>query len=60
MRCFVKIESSGNGGITLSLTDIGKSCPFNVVNTSFKAIRENKILTKISEFTVHVCQLMKF
>ena len=27
---------------------------FNVANMSFKAIRENKILTKISEFTVPV------
>ena len=26
--------------------------PFNVTNTSFNAIRENKILAKISEFTV--------
>ena len=26
----------------------------NVANMSFNAIRENKILTKISEFTVHV------
>ena len=27
---------------------------FNVANKSFNAIRENKILTKISKFTVHV------
>ena len=26
---------------------------FNVANMSFNAIRENKILAKISEFTVH-------
>ena len=26
MRSFVKIESSRDGAITLSLTDIGKSC----------------------------------
>ena len=27
MRSFVKIKSSRNGEITLSFTDIGKSCP---------------------------------
>ena len=27
MRSFVKIKSSPNGAITLSITDIGKSCP---------------------------------
>ena len=39
----------------MSSTDIGISCPacdFNVINVSFNAIRENKILAKISEFTV--------
>ena len=32
---------------------------FNVANMSFNAIRENKILTKISEFTVSaLCTLL--
>ena len=55
MRSFVKIEPSRIGEITLSITDTGKSCPvsdFNVANVSFNAVRENKILAKISEFTV--------
>ena len=41
--------------ITLSFTDIGKSClvrDFYVANVTFNAIRENKILAKISELTV--------
>ena len=56
MRSFVKIKSSRNGEITLSFTDVGKSCPsrdlFNVANMSFNANRSNKILAKISEFTI--------
>ena len=55
MRSFVKIKPSRIGDITLSFTDIGKSCPvrdFYVANGSFSAIRENKILAKISEFNV--------
>ena len=48
MRCFVKIKFSRNAEITLSFTD---------VNMSFNAIRENKILAKISGFTVY-CTLM--
>ena len=55
LRSFVKMKSSGNREITLSITDIVKSCPnsecFNVA-LSFNAIRENKILAKISGFTV--------
>ena len=58
MRSFAKIKPSRNGEITLLFTDIGKSCPshefFNFANMSFNAIRENKILTKISEFTVYM------
>ena len=57
MRSFVKIRPSRNREITLSFTYIGKSClscEFNVSNMSFKAFRENKILAKISEFTVIV------
>ena len=48
----MKIESSGNGEIILSFTDIGISCPSRdflyAANMSFNAIRENKILAKIS------------
>ena len=54
MRSFVKIKTSGNGEITLSFTDIGKS---NVANVYFNAIRENGILAKISEFTVMIILL---
>ena len=56
MRSFVKIKLSRIGDITLPFTDIGKSCPvrdFYVANVSFNIIRENKILAKISEFTVY-------
>ena len=55
MRSFVKIKSSRNAEITLSFTNIGKSWPsriYIVTNMSFNAIRENKILAKISGFTV--------
>ena len=55
MRSFVKIKLSRIGDITLSFTDIGKSCPvcdFYIANMSFDPIPENKILAKISEFTV--------
>ena len=55
MRSFVKIKPSQIDDITMSFTDIGKSCPvrdFYVANVSFSAIRENKILAKICEFTV--------
>ena len=34
MRSFVKIKSSRNREITLSITDIGKSCPFREFLTS--------------------------
>ena len=55
MRSFVKIKSSQNGEITLSTTDIVKSCSrrdFYVASMSFNAICENKNLAKISRFTV--------
>ena len=56
MRSFVKINSPRNGEITLSTTDIGQSNPrsrkFQVASMSFNAIRENKILSKISRLTV--------
>ena len=35
----------------MSFTGVGKLC-FNVINMSFDAFRDNKILAKISEFTV--------
>ena len=57
MRSFVKIKPPRIGDITLSFTDIGKSCrarDFYIANVSFNAIRENKILAKISEFTVYI------
>ena len=58
MRSFVKIKPSRIGNITRSFTDIGKSCTvrdfFYVASVSFNSICENKILTKISEFTAHV------
>ena len=55
MRSFVKIKSSRNGQIILSFTVEGKSChnrDFYVAKMSFNAIRENRILAKISEFAV--------
>ena len=55
MRSFIKIKSSRNGEITLSFTDEGKSChgrDFLRRKYVFKAIRENKILAKISKSTV--------
>ena len=56
MLSFVKIKSSRNGEVTLSFTDEGKSCHSREFFTSqiclFMPIRENKILAKISEFTV--------
>ena len=55
MRSFVKIKSSQNGEITLSFTDIEKSCPSREYIASqicLRAIRENKILSKISGFSV--------
>ena len=49
----MKIRSSRNGEITFNI-DEGKSChsrDFYIANMSFNAIRENKILAKISELT---------
>ena len=56
MRNFMKIKSSRNGGIILMFTDIGEKCSIREFQTSqicFSAIRENKMLTEISEFTVY-------
>ena len=55
MRSLVTIKPSRNGENTLSFTDEGKSChsrDFNSANMFINAIRKNKILAKISEFTV--------
>ena len=51
----MKIKSSQKGEITLSFTDMSKSCLnriFYIANMSFNPIRENKILAKIFAFTV--------
>ena len=61
----MKIKPSQNGDIPLSFTDVGKSCPSHKILTwqmSFKAIRKNKIITKIFEFTVFlaVCSYRKY
>ena len=56
MRSFVKIESSQNHAITLSITDRGKSCPSREFLTSqihlLTLLVKIKFLTKISVFTV--------
>ena len=56
MRSFEKLKPSRNGRISLSFIDnmyiMHKSRISNVANMSFNAIRENKILAKIYEFTV--------
>ena len=56
MQSFVKIKSSRNGKIILSVTDIGKSYPSRNFLTLkiclFKAIPENFIFEKTSELTV--------
>ena len=54
---FREIKFSRNGEIIMLFTDIGKSYPsrefLNVANMFFYAIRENRIIAKISGFTVH-------
>ena len=56
MRSFVKTKLSQNGDTILPLTGIGKSCSSREFFMSpichFNAIRDNKILAKISEFRV--------
>ena len=58
MQSLVKIKSLPNAENTLSFTDIGKSCPSREFLASqicfFNPIRENKIIAKISGFTVHL------
>ena len=56
MLSFVKIKPSRNDEITLSFSDVGKSCRGREFCKwqicLLTATRENKILAKISEFTV--------
>ena len=55
MRRFVKIKPSRNGEITLSFMDVNHApiaIFFYFANMSFKVLRENKIIAKISEITV--------
>ena len=57
MRSFVKMKPSQNDEMTLLFTDKGKLCPSHDFLTSqicLYAIHENKILEKISDFTVSV------
>ena len=54
---FRENKPSRNGDIILSVNDVGKSCPnlvanCNVTIMTFNAYRENKFLSKISEFTI--------
>ena len=44
MRSIMKVKSSRNGEITLSFSDLGKSCSLricNIANMSFNALSEN-------------------
>ena len=62
MRSFVKMKSSRNAEITLLFINIPKSWPSREFLASqicfFNAIPENKVLTKISRFTVFPCCLI--
>ena len=54
---FAKFRDPRNGEITLSFTDIGKSCSsqnFNVANMSFNVIREKIFSRKCTVFTVFI------
>ena len=59
MRSFVKINSALNTEITLSFTDLGKSCPSREFLISqicmLTLFAKNKILARISGFTVRQC-----
>ena len=62
MRSFVEIKSSKIGKTILSFNDIGKSrsCrEFERRKYVFNANCENRILAKISAFTVHVCMCLQ-
>ena len=50
MRSFMKIEPLLNGKITMSFTDVGKSCPSREFLTSQLCLL--MLFAKISEFTV--------
>ena len=55
MQNFVKMKSTGFHTITLLLTNIGNHALVSILNVasmSLIAIHENKILAKISEFSV--------
>ena len=52
MRSFVKTKPSQNGKITLSFTDIGKSCPSHELLTSQICQLTLFATIKFSEFTV--------
>ena len=60
----MKIKPSGNGEITRSFTDVGKSCPSHLFLTwqicLLTLFHENKILAKVSEFTVSIIQYHQF
>ena len=61
MRSFAKIKPFRNDENSLSFIDVCISCQiFYLANMSFNAIRENKILSKISKFTVTLCLLGNF
>ena len=51
MRSFVRLNPMRNGNITLSYTDVGKSCP-SKSQICLLALFAKSILAKISEFTV--------
>ena len=54
MRSFGKIIPFRNGEITLSFTDVGKSCLSRIFYHGkyiFKCYSRNRIIAKISEFT---------
>ena len=51
LRSFPKTNPRKLAKSLVSFTDVGKLC-LNVANMSLNAIHENKILAKISEFTV--------
>ena len=59
MRSFAKINPSQNGEIILPFTDVRKSIMIQSQNLISQIcllllFRENKIIAKFSEFTVHV------
>ena len=62
MQSLVKIKPLPNDEVILLFTSIGKSGPSCGLLTSpimsFNAIHENKILAKISEFTVIVLYVL--